>query len=142
MLKSIKKVLEPILGYGIVVIFLIAIIAVFALFGGAIMRIFGFQYDSVMSIIIFFVVVTVIGFPAETLSLALPRALLSLNKITIRTAKIVFVILDALSTAITMAVVDYFMESVSAKDIAILVISILIALISMRDVDQLENSQK
>lgn len=37
MMKSIKKILEPVMGYSVVVIILIAIISVIAIFGGAIM---------------------------------------------------------------------------------------------------------
>lgn len=136
MIKSIKKILEPVVGYSMVVIILLAIISIIAIFCGAIMRIFGFEYDSIRSIILFFILVAVTGFPTETLALALPRALLSVEKITIRAAKILFVILDVLSTIITMTVIDYFMESVSASGVAIFVIAILIAIGSMKDVDK------
>lgn len=86
--------------------------------------------------------VAITGFPAETLALALPRALLSLEKITIRSAKILFVILDVFSTVFTMAVIDYFMESISASAMAILVIAILMAMISMKDVNNFSDEEK
>ena len=100
------------------------------------MRLFGFEYTSVKSIIIFFTIVTIVGFPIETLALYFPKALLSLDKITIKLAKILFVILDTLSTMLTMSLIDYFMGSVSASDISIFVISFIIALLSMKDLNE------
>ena len=132
MINKLKKILEPIIGYGIVFIVLIAVISVIAILGGGIMRLFGFEYTSVKSIIIFFTIVTIVGFPIETLALSFPKALLSLDKITIKLAKILFVILDTLSTMLTMSLIDYFMGSVSASDISIFVISFIIALLSMK----------
>ena len=136
MINKLKKILEPIIGYGIVFIVLIAVISVIAILGGGIMRIFGFEYTSVKSIIIFFTIVTIVGFPIETLALSFPKALLSLDKITIKLAKILFVILDTLSTMLTMSLIDYFMGSVSASDISIFVISFIIALLSMKDLNE------
>ena len=136
MINKLKKILEPIIGYGIVFIVLIAVISVIAILGGGIMRLFGFEYTSVNSIIIFFTIVTIVGFPIETLALSFPKALLSLDKITIKLAKILFVILDTLSTMLTMSLIDYFMGSVSASDISIFVISFIIALLSMKDLNE------
>lgn len=136
MINKLKKILEPIIGYGIVFIVLIAVISVIAILGGGIMRLFGFEYTSVKSIIIFFTIVTIVGFPIETLALSFPKALLSLDKITIKLAKILFVILDTLSTMLTMSLIDYFMGSVSASDIYIFVISFIIALLSMKDLNE------
>ena len=136
MINKLKKILEPIIGYGIVFIVLIAVISVIAILGGGIMRLFGFEYTSVKSIIIFFTIVTIVGFPIETLALSFPKALLSLEKITIKLAKILFVILDTLSTMLTMSLIDYFMGSVSASDISIFVISFIIALLSMKDLNE------
>ena len=136
MINKLKKILEPIIGYGIVFIVLIAVISVIAILGGGMMRLFGFEYTSVKSIIIFFTIVTIVGFPIETLALSFPKALLSLDKITIKLAKILFVILDTLSTMLTMSLIDYFMGSVSASDISIFVISFIIALLSMKDLNE------
>lgn len=136
MINKLKKILEPIIGYGIIFIVLIAVISVIAILGGGIMRLFGFEYTSVKSIIIFFTIVTIVGFPIETLALSFPKALLSLDKITIKLAKILFVILDTLSTMLTMSLIDYFMGSVSASDISIFVISFIIALLSMKDLNE------
>ncbi|MEG0906775.1 MAG: YrvL family regulatory protein, partial [Cellulosilyticaceae bacterium] len=72
----------------------------------------------------------------ETVALALPKALLSLDKITMELAKVLFVILDTISTMITMYVVDHFMNSVSSSGIAIFVIAFMMAVTSMKDLEE------
>ncbi len=100
------------------------------------MRIFGFEYTSIKSIIIFFIIVAIAGFPIEILSIVIPKALLALDKITIKWAKMLFILLDTLSTMFTMSLIDYFMGSVSASDLSILVISFMIALLSIKDFNE------
>ncbi|MEG1637596.1 MAG: regulatory YrvL family protein [Cellulosilyticaceae bacterium] len=136
MLKKLKNIVEPIIGYGIVAIILMIIISVLSIFGGRIMLLFGFEYNSIGSIILFFSIVALIGFPIETVALALPKALLSLDKITMELAKVLFVILDTISTMITMYVVDHFMNSVSSSGIAIFVIAFMMAVTSMKDLEE------
>ena len=44
-----------------------------------------------------------------------------------------FVILDTLFSVVSMALADYFMDSVSVSDLAILIISFLFAVTSIKD---------
>ena len=135
-MNKLKKSLGSIMVYGIVVIILIFIIGVMSIFAGAIMKLFGFQYNSIKDIIIFFMIQAIIGFPFEIFAKAIPKALLSLDKITVRCYKIIFIILDTMSTMFIMSLVDYFMTSVSVSDISIAVISIIIAVLSSIDFDK------
>ncbi|MGL5870458.1 YrvL family regulatory protein [Clostridium chrysemydis] len=48
----------------------------------------------------------------------------------------IFILLDTLSTMFTMSLIDYFMGSISASDLSILVISFIIALLSMKDFNE------
>lgn len=130
-MKSFKRIVKSIAGYGLVVIVLIAIISVFAILGGSVMRFFGFRYNSVGSVILYFTIVAVVGFPLEIIIKALPKVLKLLLKIDRKIEKALFILMDTLGTGITMAIVDYFMESVSASDLSILVISFIIAILSL-----------
>ena len=130
-MKSFKRIVKAITGYGLVVIVLIAIISVFAILGGSVMRFFGFRYNSVGSVILYFTIVAVVGFPLEIIIKALPKVLKLLLKIDRKIEKALFILMDTLGTGITMAIVDYFMESVSASDLSILVISFIIAILSL-----------
>lgn len=130
-MKNFKGIVKAITGYGLVVILLIAIISIFAILGGGIMRFFGFRYNSVGSVILYFTIVAIVGFPLEIIIKALSKALNSLLKINRKIEKTLFILMDTLGTGITMAIVDYFIESVSASDLSILVISFIIAILSL-----------
>ena len=97
------------------------------------MTMFGFEFTSVKSIILFFIVVSILGFPLEILAKSLPKAMLSVNKISLLKAKIIFVIMDTCSTVITMKIVDNKMDGVSATNLSILVISFIFAILSISD---------
>lgn len=98
------------------------------------MKIFGFEYHSIGSIIMFFIIVGLLGFPIEMLAKGLPNALLSLNKISLNIGKLLFLILDTIATVVAMTIVDYFMESISATSISIFMIAVIMALIGVRDI--------
>ena len=95
------------------------------------MRVFGFRYNSVGSVILYFTIVSVVGFPLEIIIKALSKALNSLLKIDRKIEKTLFILMDTLGTGITMAIVDYFMESVSASDLSIFVTSFILAILSL-----------
>ncbi|MFI3225886.1 MAG: regulatory YrvL family protein [Clostridia bacterium] len=116
------------------VIILIITISILSIFGGTIMKIFGFEYHSIGSIIMFFIIVGLLGFPIEMLAKGLPNALLSLNKISLNIGKLLFLILDTIATVVAMTIVDYFMESISATSISIFMIAVIMALIGVRDI--------
>ena len=136
--ERIKKLCTAEIAYGLIVVIIVAIVSMIAYFGGAVMKVFGFEYESPGSIVLFFLFTAIAGFPAETIAKAFPRALLSLEKITVRGAKVLFVILDTAVTAVSMAIVDYFMDSVTATDASILAISLILALLSREDFDERE----
>lgn len=135
MTNKIKKILEPMLGYGLVMLMVLAIISIFAILGAPILQLVGFKYESVGSIILFFIIVAIVGFPVETFAKALPKVFLYDEMISIKSSKILYVMLDTLSTIITMTIVDYFMDSVSGTDISIVIIAFILALISVNDID-------
>ena len=109
-------------------IFLVMLSAI-ALLSSAVMRLFGFTYRSVGSIILFFLIATALSFPLCLVAGALPKALYEVGMLTSRkVALLLYLVLDTLATAFGLGVVDYYMESVAAGELAILVISFLLAL--------------
>ena len=133
MINKFKKILQPVIGYGSIVILLIVFIYIISILGSGVLGVFGFEYNSVKSIIIFFTIVAILGFPLEILVLYFSKMLLSFDKITIKLAKVIFIILDTSSTMIMMSLVDQFMMSVSASAISILIISLIISFLSIKD---------
>ena len=134
MKKNWEKWVEPIIGYGAVLLAVFVIVSVLAIFGGSVMRIFGFEYESVGTVILFFTISAVISFPASAFAEALPEVLLEMEWISLGIAKLLFLLLDTFATALGMAIVDYFMTSVSATDLAIFAVAVLLALPDVKDI--------
>ena len=111
----------------------LAILSIIALISGSIMKIFGFQYKSIGSIILFFIIATIMSFPLNLIAGALPKALLKLGKINRQAAFILYLILDTIATSFGLKVVDYYMPTVSAKNISIIIISLLFAFMGKDD---------
>ena len=97
------------------------------------MKIFGFQYESVGSIILFFIIATIMSFPLNLIASAFSKALLKLGKINWRTAFILYLVLDTVATSFGLKVVDYYMPTVSATNISIIIISLLFAFMGKDD---------
>ena len=129
-----NKIIKDILGWGIIIIVILIIVSVIAIFAGAIMHFFGFRYDSVWDIIIFFLISTIISLPINFIAEGSPKALLKLKKVNLYCARIIFVLLDTIATAIGMTIVDYCMPNVSATDSSILVIAFILVILSIKDI--------
>ena len=135
MLEKIKDYIGKFIGFLVISGIIVAIVSVVAIFGGALMKLFSFTYQSVGSIIIFFVISGILAFPIELLVKAIPRVLfLHFKKINEFEAKIMFVVLDTILTMIMFSLVDYFMQSVSATLISLFVVSLVMSLLCMNDV--------
>ena len=65
---------------------------------------------------------------------ALPKALLSLNKVSMPTAIALYLILDTFATFWGLRITDYCMQTISAEDISIFVISLMFAFLGVSDI--------
>lgn len=131
-----KKYQEKIITFFLFVALFIGAVSVIALFGGSIMKIFGFQYKSVGNIILFFILATIVSYPISLIAGTLPKILLSFGRLSKQTAILFYVILDTIATSFGLSVVDYFMETVSATDHSIIIVSFLLALPGIKDIDE------
>ena len=95
------------------------------------MRLLGFTYDGPGSFLLFFVICAVCGFPLEIFSKAFPKAMRTLGLLGTRGEKILFLILDTVSTTVVMLVIDDLMDSVHATDLSILAVAIALAFLSL-----------
>ena len=134
-MKQIKDCIGKFIGFLIIVGIIAAILSLIALFGGALMKVFGFTYQSIGSIILFFVISGVLAFPIELFVKAIPKVLFShFKKINKIEAKTVFVVLDTALSMVMFSLVDYFMASVSATPIALFAVSLAMSMLCMNDV--------
>ena len=68
------------------------------------------------------------SFPLNLIAGALPKALYELERISKLDALILYLTLDTIATSFGLKIVDYYMSSVSATTLSIVVISFLLAL--------------
>ena len=70
---------------------------------------------------------------------ALPKVLLvEFQKINLWQARVLYIILDTLCSMIFFSLVDYFMDSIHASDMAIFMVSFIFALLGVKDINDRE----
>lgn len=122
--KKQEKIITFIFGALLIII----VLAIIAIFSGAIMRLLGFEYESVGGFILYFIIASVVSYPINLIAGALPKALLNLDRITREIAVCMYVLLDTIATFYGFYIVDYFMPSVSANTISLIVLALVFAL--------------
>ena len=132
--KKREKIITFILG----ALLIIVVLAIIAIFSGAIMRLLGFEYESVGGFILYFIIASVVSYPINLIAGALPKALLNLDRITGEIAVCMYVLLDTVTTFCGFYIVDYFMSSVSANTISLIVFALVFALFGISDIKKKE----
>ena len=98
--------------------------------------IFGFEFASVWTGIIFAVLLCAISLPLEIFASAIPRSLFELRKISETQSRILFVVLDTTATLVVLGVLDYFMNDVSIMPVSAFIIALVLALFSLTDFNE------
>ena len=132
--KKREKIITFIFGALLIII----VLALIAIFSGAIMRLLGFEYESVGGFILYFIIASVVSYPINLIAGALPKALLNLDRITREIAVCMYVLLDTIATFYGFYIVDYFMPSVSANTISLIVLALVFALFGISDIKKKE----
>ncbi len=132
--KKREKIITFIFGALLIII----VLAIIAIFSGAIMRLLGFEYESVGGFILYFIIASVVSYPINLIAGALPKALLNLDRITGEIAVCMYVLLDTIATFYGFHIVDYFMPSVSANTISLIVLALVFALFGISDIKKKE----
>ena len=132
--KEREKIITFILG----ALLIIVVLAIITIFSGAIMRLLGFEYESVGGFILYFIIASVVSYPINLIAGALPKALLNLDRITREIAVCMYVLLDTIATFYGFYIVDYFMPSVSANTISLTVLALVFALFGISDIKKKE----
>ena len=133
--KKREKIITFIFGALLIII----VLAIIAIFSGAIMRLLGFEYESVGGFILYFIIASVVSYPINLIAGALPKALLNLDRITREIAVCMYVLLDTIATFYGFYIVDYFMPSVSANTISLIVLALVFALFGISDIKKKES---
>ena len=128
-----KKLLASAVAWGVLVLIIAGVIALLSVAGGAVMKIFGFHADSFGSIFLFFLLAGIIGFFGEALAKAFPAVLHEKELVTDAGAKVIFVTLDTIFSMLSFLAADTLLDSVMASDLALAVLSLLLAILSLKD---------
>lgn len=127
--RIMKDVLDSLLVFLAAVVLFIGAIALLSVFGGEIMRCFGFSYSSVYSVISFFVIGAIISWPINLAAEAIPKVLCFDKKIICKwQAVIMYVALATFAMSVGLFVVDSYTTDVVANKVSILAVSLLVAL--------------
>ena len=73
-----EKIIIFILG----AVLIIAVLSIISTFSSAIMRLLGFEYESVGGFILYFIIASIVSYPMNLVAGAFPKALLNLDRIT------------------------------------------------------------
>lgn len=133
--KNCNKIVVFIIG----AILILAVLSILAIFSGAIMRLLGFKYESIGGFILYFIISSVVSYPMNLIADALPKALLNLDRITREIAVCMYMLLDTITTYCGFYIIDYFMPSVSANTISLIVLALVFALFGISDVKKKES---
>lgn len=133
MKERLKKLLASAVVWGALILIIAGFIAFLSAAGGAVMKIFGFHADSFGSIFLFFLLAGIIGFFGEALAKAFPAVLHEKELVTDAGAKVIFVTLDTIFSMLSFLAADTLLDSVMASDLALAVLSLLLAILSLKD---------
>ncbi len=122
MREKLKKFLAGLLGSGIMVLLFLGVFAVVALVGGNVMHLFGFRYDSVGQLLLYFLLGEVLGLPLDLLSTALPKVLYRMGKVNRRQGNFLYIPMDALFTMAAFWLADQWLDSVSTTGLSLCIL--------------------
>ena len=106
------------------------LIALEVLVFSGLLQLLGFQYRSLVWLVLYLLASAALGLPLELFTNGLARALFRLGWATRRQANLLFIPLDALCSAAVFWLVDACMDAVTATGLSILVLALIFALLS------------
>lgn len=129
--KRFKKILGVCVAAGVVLLVLAALVAVFDFLGLIVMRAFGFEYESIGSLIAFFVIVEIISFPADIFIETLPQILNMSGKLKDSHILIFRIILGTICTSLIMGLADAWLDNVHAPTMSVVMVSIFFTFLNI-----------
>ena len=133
--RESKKAVIFIIGIALI----IAVLSIFAVFSASIMYWLGFEYESVGSFILYFIIGSFVSYPINLIAGALPKALLKPKKISKSPAIFLYMVLDTIATFLGFYLVDVSMSSVSSSNISLLVLALIFAALGISDITEKTN---
>lgn len=127
--RIIKDIADNLVVFLAAALLFIGAIALLCVFGGEIMKCFGFSYSSLRGVMIFFVVGALVSWPISLAAEAIPKVLCYDKKMIKKwQAFIIYIALATFATSTGLIVAASHMTSVVASKASIIVISLLLAM--------------
>ena len=121
-----EKLISALLALGLIGGF----IALEALLLSGLLRLLGFQYDSLGWLALYLLLSAALGLPLELFTNGLARALYRLGRATRWQANLLYIPLDALCSCFIFLLVDALMDSAEGTGLSILALALIFALLS------------
>lgn len=126
-----KKLLAAVLGYAIILLLILAVLVPLTLFCGGLMRAAGLYLRQPRQFSAVLCHLRGLRLPAGDFLQSLSQGDAHAGTAGARGEKILFLILDTVSTTVVMLIIDDLMDSVHATDLSILAVAIALAFLSL-----------
>lgn len=131
MREKIKQLLGDLLGSGVLLLTVLAVFAVVSFLGGNFMTLFGFSYESVGSLLLYFVAGELISLPLELVIVGMSQSLYRQGHVDRRQANLLYVPLDTMATIFAFWTADQLMPGVSASGLSLWMLGFCAAVITV-----------
>lgn len=131
MREKIKQLLGDLLGSGVLLLTVLAVFAVVSFLGGNFMTLFGFSYESVGSLLLYFVAGELISLPLELVIVGMSQSLYRQGHVDRRQANLLYVPLDTMATIFAFWTADQLMSGVSASGLSLWMLGFCAAVITV-----------
>ena len=121
-----EKLITALLALGLIGGF----VALEALLLSGLLRLLGFQYDSLGWLALYLLLSAALGLPLELFTNGLARAIYKRGRATRRQANLLYISLDVLCSCFIFWLVDALMDSVEGTGLSILALALIFALLS------------
>lgn len=131
MKEKLKELAASAIVVGVAAAVVFGAVAITALLGGNLMALFGFRYESVGQLLLYFLLTELVDFPLDLFCQGLPKALYQVGRVDRRQANLLYVPMDALCGIFSFWLADQLMSSVSATGLSLWIIAFVMALTSL-----------
>lgn len=131
MREKIKQLLGDLLGSGVLLLTVLAVFAAVSFLGGNFMTLFGFSYESVGSLLLYFVAGELISLPLELVIVGMSQSLYRQGHVDRRQTNLLYVPLDTMATIFAFWTADQLMSGVSASGLSLWMLGFCAAVITV-----------
>ena len=131
MREKIKQLLGDLLGSGVLLLTVLAVFAAVSFLGGNFMTLFGFSYESVGSLLLYFMAGELISLPLELVIVGMSQSLYRQGHVDRRQANLLYVPLDTMATIFAFWTADQLMPGVSASGLSLWMLGFCAAVITV-----------